>query len=329
MPLPSATDDIWTMWEHPHDRLFREVFSDPEEAGPLLKWILPPEIEVLVDWTTLKRVSPETISPELEESESDLIYSVQFRGEGEVELYLLAEHQSRVDMRMALRFLTYMTKQWNQAKEAGTPLPVLIPILISHDERGWTGGLDFAELLALHPEDAARLGRFLPRFDVLLDDLAGVPEDELGDRGLKPYGEVALRMLKVLRTSVHPLDDLRRWLPLMNKVERARLPRLTRLFNYLLSVTAADPQGAVDVIAPLGQEEKAMGMTTAERLINQGVAKGRVEERAEVLLRLIRLKFPEAVDAALEERVRSADPATLDRGVERILTAESIEAILD
>ena len=87
------------------------------------------------------------------------------------------------------------------------------------------------------------------------------------------------------------------------------------------------------MIAPLGEKEKTMGMTTAERLINQGVAKGRdqgrVEERAEVLLRQIRLKFPEAVDAALEERVRSADPATLDRGVERILTAESIEAVLE
>ena len=63
-----------------------------------------------------------------------------------------------------------------------------------------------------------------------------------------------------------------------------------------------------------------MGMTTAERLIDQG--------RAELLLHQIRVKFPEDSDAALEERVRSADPATLDRWAERILTAESIEAVL-
>jgi hypothetical protein len=76
-------------------------------------------------------------------------------------------------------------------------------------------------------------------------------------------------------------------------------------------------------------------MSMAEKLIAEGEArgeargeaKGRVEGRAETLLKLLRLRFLSVPDGAVE-RVMHADVATLDRWVERVLTAGSVDDVL-
>ena len=55
---------------------------------------------------------------------------------------------------------------------------------------------------------------------------------------------------------------------------------------------------------------------------------GRAEGRACALLKLMRMRFGQ-VDAATQARVSAADAATLDDWIERVLTSESVEALLD
>lgn len=62
------------------------------------------------------------------------------------------------------------------------------------------------------------------------------------------------------------------------------------------------------------------------KLREEGREEGRQEAAAQVLLRLLRLKFgPPAVET--EERVRSTDADRLLEWSERVLTAESIEDV--
>ena len=80
---------------------------------------------------------------------------------------------------------------------------------------------------------------------------------------------------------------------------------------------------------------EAKGLSAAQKLIAEGEAKGRVEGeakgrvdgRAEVLLKRLRLRFASVPDGAAE-RVMHADAATLDRWVERVLTAGSVDDVL-
>lgn len=55
-------------------------------------------------------------------------------------------------------------------------------------------------------------------------------------------------------------------------------------------------------------------------------AEGRAEERAEVLLKLLGLRFG-PLSATIEDRVREATPERLERCVERVLTAETLDEV--
>ena len=74
-----------------------------------------------------------------------------------------------------------------------------------------------------------------------------------------------------------------------------------------------------------------MGKTLAqqwlEQVMEKGLAKGRAEGGADLLLRQIHHRFG-AVPADVEHTIRSADIDTLDRWAERILTAASLDELL-
>ena len=77
-------------------------------------------------------------------------------------------------------------------------------------------------------------------------------------------------------------------------------------------------------------------MTIADELIAEGMekglakglAQGKAEGKAELLLRLLERRFGVPSDA-LAARIRGADSATLDRWAERVLFADSIEAVVE
>jgi hypothetical protein len=55
---------------------------------------------------------------------------------------------------------------------------------------------------------------------------------------------------------------------------------------------------------------------------------GRAEERRELLLRLLSLRFGELPKEA-RERVNAAEPALLERWVERVLFAQTLNEVLE
>ena len=69
--------------DHPHDRLFRTVFSDATEAAGLLQTALPAELRDEIDWSTLNLRDGTFLDEALRESESDLLYEAAYREKGE------------------------------------------------------------------------------------------------------------------------------------------------------------------------------------------------------------------------------------------------------
>ena len=93
---------------HPHDMLFKTVFSDPSETASFLQEHLPAALSAQLDWSTLHLEEGSYVDEELRHSESDLLFSIVHRElQKELLLYLLFDHQSTPDKWMAFRLLKY------------------------------------------------------------------------------------------------------------------------------------------------------------------------------------------------------------------------------
>jgi predicted transposase YdaD len=106
---------------------------------------------------------------------------------------------------------------------------------------------------------------------------------------------------------------------------------LTAILCYLFKVTDPEPSSIIEVLETrVGTRAVEAFMTYAERLIQQGEAKGRADGeakgRAEILRKQMTLKFG-PLSSETEKRISSAAIADLDRWSERVLSAQRIEEI--
>ena len=138
------------------------------------------------------------------------------------------------------------------------------------------------------------------------------------------------------------LDSWARWIRGITET-RDGVTALMTLMRYILyvrpevdipavqaRVRAIDAR-AGDAIMSMAEkliaEGEAKGFSAAQKLIAEGRIEGETKGRAETLLKLLRLRFASVPDSAAE-RVTHADAATLDRWVERVLTAGSVDDVL-
>jgi predicted transposase/invertase (TIGR01784 family) len=133
--------------KNPHDRFFKEVFSRPEVAADFLRQYLPAEVSQLLNTATLRLRKDSFIDPDLQQQYADLLYAVRLIDKRPAWVYVLFEHKSYPQPRMAFDMLRYMVRIWEQGTRGkeGALAPI-IPIVIYHGPQPWREPVNMAEL---------------------------------------------------------------------------------------------------------------------------------------------------------------------------------------
>jgi hypothetical protein len=190
----------------------------------------------------------------------------------------------------------------------------------------------------------ASLAALQPQLAFALDDLAACDEDALHARRLGAEALLPLLHLQQVRRAASTAALLTGWLRLFRRlIEEPGRPAsrrlLEQLMSYVAAVSADDPEDLRLAYSSIHPITEAIHMTTAEKLLQKGRVEGRQEGRHEgrlegdrearcdVLLSLLRQRFGE-VPADAARRVAAADAASLDRWLQRVLTAPSLAATL-
>ena len=339
----------------PHDLFARYTFGHPERAVAELRAVLPPHVVSEVDWSSLRREPGSVVDPELRETESDLLFTAHLRSGQPLLLYVLLEHQSRVDGWMALRMLRYVVRQlerWRQEHPDSKRLPLVIPLVMYHGTEGlWTAPRRVEELFELPGEEEQRehWRALVPRFEYLLDDLTAEREEALRGRPGPPLARLAWLVLRYGRTGelARKLPD---WTALFVQVQSGPegAEHLVVLIRYLLwvgdeSVREAAGQVLHSVLGDQRAEElmRSYGEQLIERGLQQGLekglARGRQEGlqqgltrgRAEDVLRILIARGVPVDEAARQRILSCTDLSLLDRWFDRSLNATSLSDILD
>jgi predicted transposase/invertase (TIGR01784 family) len=330
--------------ENAHDKLFKSALGDRDDAAMELRAVLPTALARQIDFATLEPLPGSFIDEHMRGSHADLLYSVQCAGRDTC-LYVLFEHKSEVDRWTLLQLLRYMVRIWEQCLAQKSPpptLPPIIPVIVHHSETGWTAPTHFHALFEEHAMVDAELRRLTPEFEVQLDDISHLSDEELRARGMGPAATLSLLFLRDGRREGRVVAELLAWADLFRNLSASPEGRdaLLRLFSYLLMV--APNLGLEDLAQQVQRampERNDVVSTLAEKLIEEGekrgLEKGRQEGlqtglqtgRKEAVRRLIELKFG-AIGAQAIARIEAADEAQLARFMERLLTAASVDVVL-
>lgn len=318
-----------------HDALFKAAFETPAHAAGLLRHILPVELVDSIDWHSITRQPGSFITPTLADRHSDLLFSVRLTDSDESALiYMLLEHQSSSDDDMLLRMLEYLVLIWWWFRKTfpdASSLPLIIPVVLSHDRAGWRAPCSFHDLFTPRPNAVPGVAPFVPSFWLLVEDIADLDDDALQLWDLPPFAMVTLVLLRDGRDPLRVRRSLPIWAPHMRQLmgtpggDIAVAQALQYLFRMLGQLQFEEFYVMIIEQVP---ETKEIMMTIAEQLEARGEARGRAEGRAESLSKLMTLKFgplsPEHAD-----RIAAADEHQLDRYIERILAAPTPEDVFD
>ncbi|MGI5216840.1 Rpn family recombination-promoting nuclease/putative transposase [Nocardia sp. CA-290969] len=327
---------------NPHDALFRYVMSRSVDVAGELRAVLPAALVARVDWDSLALEPGSYVSTGLRSRYSDVLFRARIDGRNSY-IYLLVEHQSRPDRFMPLRMMEYVIRIWDRFLEDNPKaklLPAVVPVVVHNSPVGrhWNTPTELVELIDVPAGLESALGDHLPRLRLILDDLSRVDIKALRARELTPAARVMLVVQKVapgnpnLGRDLLPLvDDLHALVAEPNGLDDLRC---VVTYIFLVGETGEDELGPV--IDELGPRAKEVIVTTAERLQAEGRAKGRVEGRVEgraealveTLTELLTIKFG-PLPATAADRIRSAGNGQLQAWTRRVLTATSLDEVLD
>jgi hypothetical protein len=178
--------------DRPHDKLFKETFTNVAHAAAELRAVLPTEVVALLRWETLRLESGNFEVASERRRFCDLLFSCERASDrGRALVYVLFEHQSSDTPSMMLRMLRYMVQIWERWLETkqGLPLPPILPVVLSHDERGWRSARRFADLFEADEGTLTLLRRFVPDFEIVVDDIAKVTDDGAVEDASRPADE--------------------------------------------------------------------------------------------------------------------------------------------
>jgi hypothetical protein len=309
----------------PHDAIFKAAFENPAHAAGLLRSVLPDSLVRAIDWDTLALEPGSFIDPALVKSHTDLLFSVQMGGQ-KVLLYVLLEHQSRVDGRMTYRVLRYITRIWDRyLEQVGEPLPLIIAVVISHAPGGWTAPVRLHDLISPEPASIDGVEKLVPGFEICVEDLSHLTNEQLRDRALAAFPKLVLWALRDARDAARLDRNLGFWIATFAEALMAPsgIEAVSQLFRYLAFICEGLP--FKDFRAKLQQqlpEAVRPAMTMAEELMQIGRAEGQVT----LLVKMLSSKFGD-LPAEYRARLESATSGLLERYAVRLLGARTLAAV--
>lgn len=142
----NETEEIYTYnIDNEHDKLFKDLLSDKEEARKFINKFL--KLQVPLKKNELELYNSSYITSEYRSKEADIVYKKQNE-----DIFFLIEHQSTIDISMTYRIKNYaieiLRTAVNKKKihQLEYEYPLVIPIVLYTGNRKWNAKLKFEDM---------------------------------------------------------------------------------------------------------------------------------------------------------------------------------------
>jgi predicted transposase/invertase (TIGR01784 family) len=254
---------------NPHDKFFKQIFSNTENVSDLIRNALPEDIACKIDYSAVKIVNSSFVDENFKESFSDLIVSVKI-GSRSGYVYILIEHKSYPYRWSLFQMLKYMCAIWQDEIANNKDieyLTLIVPILFYHGANRWRYGESFSSYFN---DEENTLKNYIPHFKSVIYDLSEIDDENI-------MGNIAY--IASIMTMKHIFTDIREKLRRIleevskNYPDGEQLIDFYKLLLYYIveSSDKVDNEYIVDTVNRIKDDKaKEAYMTVAEQLIEKG-----------------------------------------------------------
>jgi predicted transposase/invertase (TIGR01784 family) len=329
-----------TKVQNPHDKFFKDTFSNRLVTRDFLENYLPEPILKMVDLNELEIQNSSHVDEELSEVFSDMLFRTKIN-QRDGYLYFLFEHKSYPDRMVSLQLLTYMVRIWNQKvnKRIDTHIPMIIPMVVCHGETKWKISPKFSDLILNFDTLPEEVKQMIPDYRYQLYDLSQFSDEDIKGKAelmialsvardiFKKSGEEFLETIFKAARALAELDEKETGLQYFETYMRYILttgPKLTK--EQLTTV--------IKQLAVTYKEGSEVTMTLAEVLreegkeegIEVGIEKGETRAFLKVVIKALTKKFG-IMPAEYREKLAQLDSITLETLTEEIDDFKTIEDV--
>jgi predicted transposase/invertase (TIGR01784 family) len=255
-----------------HDKLFKEVFQDKDNAVDFIQGIISKELLNHLDLSTLKLDNTTYVTDQLEQYYSDIVYTCLHAG-NKLEIAILFEHKSYNVKYPHIQLLQYIINIWTLSIKQNKPLKIVLPILLYHGKEKW----DYRSVYDYFANLSGHFKVFIPAFDYILVDLSQYKDQQLI---YEMFKQKILITTLLLMKNIYNKEKLKKYLKeyisvckmLFESKQNERY--LKTIVTYLLYGSGLQVDCIIETMKSVSEKGGQLAMSTATKLIKMGELKG-------------------------------------------------------
>ena len=278
---------------HIHDKTFRKILDDKKEFTIFINKIF--NLEEKLEEKDIEKYNRKFVSVDYTNQESDVIYKLKNK-----EIFILVEHQTKIDKKMPIRILKYELEIIRSRMDENNRLefPIIIPIVLYTGKQRWNAKINY-------PSYNSELARYrgLKKVEYNLVDINDYTIEDL-------YKENSiLTKIMILEKSNKYIEIINNVDKIVNKVNDSKLYTQTQkemllniLNNTMINIVGNKKMKEYKIKLKGGENMLALyEMIENERNeiystgIKEGKVKGKIEGKLEgikaIAKKMLRMKF--------------------------------------
>lgn len=274
---------------HIHDKTFRKILDDKKEFTIFINKIF--NLEEKLEEKDIEKYNRKFVSVDYTNQESDVIYKLKNK-----EIFILVEHQTKIDKKMPIRILKYELEIIRSRMDENNRLefPIIIPIVLYTGKQRWNAKINY-------PSYNSELARYigLKKVEYNLVDINDYTIEDL-------YKENSiLTKIMILEKSNKYIEIINNVDKIVNKVYDSKLYTQTQkemllniLNNTMINIVGNKKMKEYKIKLEGGENMLALyEMIENERNeiystgIKEGKVKGKIEGIKAIAKKMLRMKF--------------------------------------
>lgn len=274
---------------HIHDKTFRKILDDKKEFTIFINKIF--NLEEKLEEKDIEKYNRKFVSVDYTNQESDVIYKLKNK-----EIFILVEHQTKIDKKMPIRILKYELEIIRSRIDENNRLefPIIIPIVLYTGKQRWNAKINY-------PSYNSELARYrgLKKVEYNLVDINDYTIEDL-------YKENSiLTKIMILEKSNKYIEIINNVDKIVNEVYDSKLYTQTQkemllniLNNTMINIVGNKKMKEYKIKLEGGENMLALyEMIENERNeiystgIKEGKVKGKIEGIKAIAKKMLRMKF--------------------------------------